>query len=380
MEKNYILSGILKNNMVLDNGSKIFVWISIILLVLFAVYIARFMVGALMLSILLAYMLHPIYSITYIRTGSKRTSSLFAVSIIFVVVALIIFTIYRSISIGIAGLSEEIDLAGNMTVSSFGASLGFIPNVFLPAKVEGFKIMLQEGFLPLMASFILPAIAQRAVDTWIFPLMENRFFDFILNLPLLIVQIIIAIFFVYYLLLAGKDAAEKTANLLSEPRREMGHHFLNELDGVFKMLFTINFDTGVYNSIVALIIFHMLGVPFALIWALLAAFLSVMRFLGPWLIFVPISFYFFELNDFLKGFLILFFGAIFLEYIPEYILRPRLAGGIAPINAMLAFIAYVAPLAVLGPQGIIVGPLVFGFLIASHRTASHFREMKSSSD
>jgi predicted PurR-regulated permease PerM len=47
---------------------------------------------------------------------------------------------------------------------------------------------------------------------------------------------------------------------------------------------------------------------------------------------------------------------------------------------MLAFIAYVAPLAVLGPQGIIVGPLVYGFLIASHRTASHFREMKSSSD
>ena len=58
--------------MVLDNGSKIFVWISIILLVLFAVYIARFIVGALMLSILLAYMLYPIYSITYIRTGSKR--------------------------------------------------------------------------------------------------------------------------------------------------------------------------------------------------------------------------------------------------------------------------------------------------------------------
>lgn len=234
--------------------------------------------------------------------------------------------------------------------------------------------MLQEGFLPLMASFILPAIAQRAVDTWIFPLMENGFLDFILNLPLLIVQMIIAIFFAYYLLLTGKDAAEKTANLLPEQRREMGHHFLNELDGVFKMLFTINFDTGVYNSIVALIIFHMLGVPFALIWALLAAFLSVVRFLGPWLIFVPLSIYFFELNDFSKGFLILLLGAVFLEYIPEYILRPRLAGKIAPINTMLAFIAYVAPLPVLGLQGIIVGPLVFGLLIASHRTASRFRE------
>jgi predicted PurR-regulated permease PerM len=121
-------------------------------------------------------------------------------------------------------------------------------------------------------------------------------------------------------------------------------------------------------------------VPFALIWALLAAFLSVVRFLGPWLIFVPLSFYFFELNEFLKGFLILFFGIIFLEYIPERILRPRLAGRIAPINAMLAFIAYVAPLPVLGLQGIIVGPLVFGFLIAFHRTASHYREMKSISD
>jgi predicted PurR-regulated permease PerM len=369
-----------KTIMVLDNGSKIFVWISIILLVLFAAYIARFIVGALVLSILLAYMLYPIYSITYIRTGSRRISSLFAISIIFVVMALLIITIYRPISIGIAGLSEEIDLARNMTISRFGASLGFIPNVVLPARIEEFKIMLQEGFLPLMASFILPAIAQRAVDTWIIPLMENQFSNIILNLPLLLVQIIIAIFFAYYLLLTGKDAAEKTANLLPEPRRKVGYHFLNELDGVFKMLFTINFDTGVYNSIVALIIFHTLGVPFALIWALLAAFLSVVRFLGPWLIFVPLSFYFFELNDFLKGFMILFLGVIFLEYIPEYILRPRLAGRIVPINSMLAFIAYVAPLATLGPQGIIVGPLVFGFLIAFHRTASHFREKKPMSD
>lgn len=360
--------------MALDNGSKIFIWISIVLLVVFAAYIARFIVGALMLSILLGYMLYPIYSFTYIRTRSKRISSLFAVSIIFAVVALIIFTIYRSISIGTAGFFEETDLAGNMTVSSLGASLGFIPNVFIPARIEEFKIMLQEGFLPLTASFILPAIAQRAVDTWIFPLIENRFFDFVLNFPILIVQLIIAIFFAYHLLMAGKDAAEKTANLLPEPRREIGRHFLNELDGVFKMLFTLNFDTGVYNSIVAFVIFHMLGVPFALIWALLAAFLSVVRFLGPWLIFVPISFFFFVSYDFLKGSLILLFGVIFLEFIPEYILRPRLAGRIVPINPMLAFIAYVAPLAVLGLQGIIVGPLVFGFLIAFHRTASHFRK------
>ncbi|MCJ7444172.1 MAG: AI-2E family transporter [Methanotrichaceae archaeon] len=362
--------------MVPDNGFRVFVWISIILLALFAAYIARFIVGILMLSVLLAYMFYPVYSITYSRTKTKRISSLFAVSIIFIAVVLIIFTIYRTISIGLAGLSEEIDLAGNITASSFGASLGFIPNVLLPSRVEESKVMLQEGFLPLIASFILPAIVQRAVDTWIFPLLENGFLNFILNLPLLIVQMIIAIFFAYYLLLTGKDAAEITANLLSEQQRKMGHHFLNELDGVLKMLFTANFDTGVYNSIVALIIFHMLGVPFALIWAVSAAFLSVVRFLGPWLIFVPLSIYFFELNEFFKCFLILFFGVIFLEYIPEYILRPRLVGRIAPVNTMLAFIAYVAPLPVLGLLGIVVGPLVFGILIASHRTASHFRENK----
>jgi predicted PurR-regulated permease PerM len=176
--------------------------------------------------------------------------------------------------------------------------------------------------------------------------------------------------------LDGKDAVLKSPDLLPEEQRIVGHHFLNELNGAFKTLFTTNFDIAAYNSLVGFVIFSLIGVPFAAAWAIMAAFLSLTRFFGPWLVFVPLSIFLFLMVDISKGFLVLLFGVALLEYVPEYILRPRISEGSSPVNIALAFLSYVAPVFALGLMGIIIGPFVYGLLIAAYRTALHFSEKR----
>jgi predicted PurR-regulated permease PerM len=96
---------------------------------------------------------------------------------------------------------------------------------------------------------------------------------------------------------------------------------------------------------------------------------------------VPLSIFLFWTGDFSKGFLVLLFGIALLEYVPEYILRPRMSVGSSPVNTALAFLSYVAPIFMLGLLGIIIGPFVFGLLIAAYRTALHFnnKEMDGNS-
>jgi predicted PurR-regulated permease PerM len=59
---------------------------------------------------------------------------------------------------------------------------------------------------------------------------------------------------------------------------------------------------------------------------------------------------------------------IFLNLIPENIIRPRLAMKSAAIHPIITLLAFAAPLFVVGMVGIVVGPALYGFLLAAYRT------------
>ncbi|HWQ20767.1 MAG TPA: AI-2E family transporter [Methanotrichaceae archaeon] len=356
------------------NGLKILAWMSVVLLIIITAYISRFLTGSIMLGMLLAYMLLPIYELAFIKTGSKRRSSLIAISAVLIASALIILASYLTVSLGLAGISADVDAAKDIPASDLLAGLKILPNFNHSPGTDDLKMALQGGIIPFITSFILPAAIKEVVDAWILPVLQGEIMSFTLVFPILLVQLIAAIFLAYYLLLNGKEAALRSPDLLPEEQRIAGRHFLNELNGVFKTLLTTNFDIAAYNALVGIAIFSLIGVPFAALWAILAAFLSLIRFFGPWLIFVPLSVSLFLTNDIPKGFLVLIFGVALLEYVPEYILRPRISVGSYPVNTALAFLSYVAPVFVLGPMGIIIGPFVYGLLIAAYRTALQFSE------
>ena len=89
---------------------------------------------------------------------------------------------------------------------------------------------------------------------------------------------------------------------------------------------------------------------------------------GAGTVFGLLALYYALLQDYFTAAALLIFGTLFLSIIPDFIIRPRLAKSKAAIHPAITLVAFAAPLFVLGPGGIIIGPLTYGFLLAVYRT------------
>jgi predicted PurR-regulated permease PerM len=69
------------------------------------------------------------------------------------------------------------------------------------------------------------------------------------------------------------------------------------------------------------------------------------------------------------------FGVIFLTVIPNNLVLPRLTSASASIHPLITLMAFTAPVFVIGLVGVIVGPAVYGFILAAYRTMVYFRKV-----
>jgi predicted PurR-regulated permease PerM len=66
---------------------------------------------------------------------------------------------------------------------------------------------------------------------------------------------------------------------------------------------------------------------------------------------------------------------VVLIVIPENVIRPHLALRSSRIHPIVTVLAYTAPVFVVGVVGVIIGPTLYGFLLAVYRTAVYYREI-----
>jgi predicted PurR-regulated permease PerM len=96
------------------------------------------------------------------------------------------------------------------------------------------------------------------------------------------------------------------------------------------------------------------------------------------MIFGPFALYYILTGNYTRGLALLAFGVIFLTVIPNNLILPRLASVRASIHPLITLTAFTAPVFVIGFMGVIVGPAVYGFILAAYRTMACLREIKTS--
>ena len=108
---------------------------------------------------------------------------------------------------------------------------------------------------------------------------------------------------------------------------------------------------------------------------LIIAVVALVPMVGPEMIFGPIALYYLLTQDNTTGLALLAFGVIFLTVIPNNFVLPRLASASASIHPLITLMAFTAPVFVIGLVGVIVGPAVYGFILAAYRTMVYFRKV-----
>lgn len=138
-----------------------------------------------------------------------------------------------------------------------------------------------------------------------------------------------------------------------------------EIDALFKSVFDTVHAT-VYGTLVVAavqgllggLMFWWLGLPEPVLWGVVMALLAIVPVLGAFIVWLPAAGFLLLSGEFGKAALLAVWGAVVVGGI-DNLLYPILVGERMKMHSLVAFVAIVGGLLVLGPSGVILGPVAF---------------------
>lgn len=343
--------------------------IVIILLATFAaIYLIKDFLSTVLLSIVLTFLLKPVYKTILQITKQRQISSFLAIMLVLAIILGLLMSLTGVLLMEISNLQRSGDIA-NISFSEISSNIDSQLKETLPE--QGYRYA-KEAIDSLGDKLDdIPG----AIAAWMLPIAEMQLSALAANLPIMFAQSIVVVFFTYYILIDGGFFALKAVDLIPRARRGLGRHFLQELNGIYTTLFTVYFTTSMLSGALAALGFFLLGIPYPLIWGAIVAIFTLIPLLGPPFVIAPMAIYYLLLRDYMTVIFLVIFGVVVLMIIPENVLRPHLAMKSARIHPIITVIAYTAPVFVVGLMGVIIGPALYGFLLAAYRTIVYYREI-----
>ena len=120
---------------------------------------------------------------------------------------------------------------------------------------------------------------------------------------------------------------------------------------------------GLVQGSIGGIAFAALGIPSATLWGVLMAFLSIVPAVGPALVWIPATVYFFAVGQYVSGAILLFVGGVIIS-MADNVLRPILVGRDTRMPDYLVLVSTLGGLALFGLAGVVIGPVVAALFIS----------------
>jgi predicted PurR-regulated permease PerM len=168
----------------------------------------------------------------------------------------------------------------------------------------------------------------------------------------LFLQVLLGIFLTVYLLLKRDSVVALFDNLKDQRLRR----FIFFVDEALKQVVYSMFFTALITGVIAVIIYMLLGVPFAVLWGVTTGIVALIPVLGTWLVYMPITIYFLIQGKVFLALVFLGVSIVFLSTLPDVAVRPLIAS--KKIDVVLIILGLVTGTIAFGPVGVIIGPLV----------------------
>lgn len=323
----------------------------LILVSIYALYITSAFFYVIVLSALFAYVIYPVYLFCLRFIKSKQICALIPLGAVFVLIASSGIIIVKVLMNEISRILEIPNTLNGFASMDLRQIVGFLEPI----------IQTHPGKLTESIGEYLNTLVTNYV-----PDIQNNIVQISTDLSVLIIELIVIVVLTYYLLVESETIAAELANLFPDRKAEV--MFLGELNHIYQNLFVVYFLTCLVTGIIGGVLYWVLGVPYPLIWGILTFIMALLPVVGSGTVYVPLALYYVLIQDYITAGALIFLGLIFLNFIPEFVIRPKLARSRAAIHPAITLIAFAAPVFVIGPIGIIIGPLTYGFLLAAFRT------------
>lgn len=171
-----------------------------------------------------------------------------------------------------------------------------------------------------------------------------------------VLNIFILIYALYYFLVSGPGVGRSIVSLMPMSTRSRGllvERAVSTMRATVKGTFVIALVQGALTGIGLLVA----GVPGAIFWAAIAAFLSVIPMIGPPLIWIPAALWLGASGNYWAAGGLAVWGFLVVGS-SDNLLRPALVGKDAKMSDLMVLISTLGGLGLFGAVGIIVGPMI----------------------
>ena len=310
----------------------------IIGLFILAIIIVKPVAMSILFGILLAYIFYPIYKWLLSKLKSPNLSALLICAGLIAIILLVIGLIFNSLA------NQAIDLYFSLQNSNIENTINEMLPTFLSSEISA-------NLAGSLNSFISNMLANSL----------SKFTSFILNLPIIMLQLFVVIFVFFFSLRDGKKGVEYMKSL-SHLGKETQEKFFKQFKDITNSVLLGQIVIGIAQGIIAGIGYFIFGVPHALILTILTMFVGVIPLIGPWLVWLPVDIYLFIIGRTGAGIGLLIYGLVVISWIDVFI-RPLMVSRKTEINSAIVIIGMLGGLFVFGILGLIIGPLVLAYVL-----------------
>lgn len=180
---------------------------------------------------------------------------------------------------------------------------------------------------------------------------------------LFLLDLFVAAFFFYYCLLHGNkltDAIVMSMPLSAQSRADLVRISSGVTSSVLKSILVI----GIVQAALSGFAFWFVGIRSFVFWGVIMGFLSVIPFIGPIIIWLPVAVFLAVTGDYWSAIMLAVWFWVVVASV-DNVLRPILVGADTQMPEILVLLTTLGGLFVFGAIGLLVGPLVGALLMAS---------------
>jgi predicted PurR-regulated permease PerM len=326
-------------------------WWVLLVATVIALYLCWLMlrpfVGVIAWAAVLVIVFYPVHKRIRTKLGKPALSALVSCVLVILVILIPVALITLAVVNELSGAMQNLQAAVNYVLSPDSRFVGPVLN-WLGKYIDVGKLRSDEYLLQQLRN--------------ISGVIAGQTLGFIGGLISVIVQMFFVIFTMYYFFKDGERMLAAIYDLLPlEPHQSKA--ILTRTREVI--------DASVYGVISIAIIqgllgglaFWILGLPSAIIWGVVMAFLSMIPMLGSFIVWVPAAIFLAVTGHWMKAILLVLWGALVIGSIDNF-LRPMLIGSRTKLHELLIFFAVLGGLNVFGVLGVVLGPVVVAMALA----------------
>ena len=183
-----------------------------------------------------------------------------------------------------------------------------------------------------------------------------------------VVSFFLMLYLLFFLLRDGDELMARVRAAL--PLRSKQRHELIEKSGVvIKATVKGNLVVAILQGALGGLIFWILGIHGAMLWAVVMAVLSLLPAVGTALVWGPVAIWLLATGSVMQGLVLIAFG-VFVIGLVDNVMRPLLVGKDTKMPDYVVLFSTLGGIALLGINGFIVGPVVAAIFMAAWDTFS----------